>query len=343
MKAKRNAELVTTPGAIPDNRSERVQRSYPVSPPPSLSLAGRRMRKIVLDRPLDMWVEFVRQQAKKVRVWLDTSCGCSHVTAFVKRQAEKLSIWFDAACTRYGFTHFWRPQAEKLRAWTVAIHRRLSVLSGWWSGLVGKFSLPLLIGWCWFAAALLLVSFVVHVSTFLGIDPIAKWPGVMFTHLAVMLSCIVAASYASRAGGKVPGDQDRVFKSAPRWPRILTGVLFVYALLNFVISIALNEGRNPSERDGKYVLHSHGSVIREISETEFHQHQAYVARAFSGYWTMFSCAALTMFSGALRLRRLSALAPAPTRWEAKGYPYSTTAITEGKRLDCLRNGDRLAR
>ena|SRR5258707_14820695 len=77
--------------------------------------------------------------------------------------------------------------------------------------------MPVLIGWCWFAAAVLLVSLVVQGSTFLGIDPMARWPGVMFIHIAIFPPFIAALYYSWRIGGKEQGHQDRVFKSSPRW------------------------------------------------------------------------------------------------------------------------------
>jgi hypothetical protein len=160
-----------------------------------------------------------------------------------------------------------------------------------------------LIGWCSFAATVLIVSLVVHVSTFLGIDPMAKWPGVMFIHLAIFPPFIAALYYSSRTGGKEPGNQDRVFQSAPLWLQILTGVFFAYAFVNFAAFMILTEGGGPHERDGKYVLTSHGTVLRELSKAEYHQHQAYVVRGFSGHWMLFSCAALTMLVGTAKLRR----------------------------------------
>ena len=188
----------------------------------------------------------------------------------------------------------------------------------------------MLYGWCWFAAAMLLVSLVVHASTFLGIDPMAKWPGVMLIHLAVFPPFIAAGSYASRAGGKEPVGQDRVFNSAPRWLRILTGVFFVYALVNFAIFLVLCEGGGPHERDGRYLLTSHGKVIREISEAEYHQQQAYVVRGFSGHWMAFSCVALTMLVGTLKLRHRSTAPPAPTPTEEKAeLPPEPTTIRAG--------------
>jgi TRAP-type C4-dicarboxylate transport system permease large subunit len=102
--------------------------------------------------------------------------------------------------------------------------------------------MPVLIGWCWVAAAVLLVSIAAHVSTFLGIDPIAEWPGVMFIHLAIFPPFGATLHYANRVGGK-KGGQDRVTKSAPPWLRKVTGVLFLYAFVNFGIFIITNQQR----------------------------------------------------------------------------------------------------
>src|SRR5215469_14469101 len=138
--------------------------------------------------------------------------------------------------------------------------------------------MPVLVAWCCFAAGVLIVSLLVHVSTFLGIDPMEKWPGVMFIHLAIFPPFIAAIYCANRTAGPKHEAQDRVMSCSPRWLKILTGVFFGYALLNFVVFIVLIEGGSPRERDGKYVLHSHGTVVRELSEPEFHRMQAFVVR-----------------------------------------------------------------
>jgi hypothetical protein len=172
--------------------------------------------------------------------------------------------------------------------------------------------MPVLIAWCCVAAAVLIVSLVVHTSTFLRLDPMAEWPGVMFIHIAIFPPVIAAIYYARRIGGKEPGHQDRVIKCAPLWLRVLTGVFIAYALVNFAAFFVLSEGSGPHERDGKYFLQSHGTVRRELSEAEYHRQRAYGVRGFSGHWMVFSCAALMMLVGAARLCRRSAGAPAPT-------------------------------
>jgi hypothetical protein len=161
----------------------------------------------------------------------------------------------------------------------------------------------LLIGWCWIAAAVLLVSAAAHASTFLGIDPIAMWPGVMLIHLAIFPPFFAALYYAPRSAGKEQRHQDNVIAAAPAWLRILAGVCFIYAFVNFGIFIVLSEGGGPHERDGRYFIMSHGTVLRELSEAEFHQHQAYEVRGFSGHWMLFSSASLMVLVGTARLRR----------------------------------------
>jgi hypothetical protein len=185
--------------------------------------------------------------------------------------------------------------------------------------------MPVLSGWCWFAAAVLIVSLVVHVSTFMGVDPMANWPGVMFIHLAIFPPFIAAICYAARIGGPEQGRQDRVFNSAPRWLRILTGLFSGYALVNFAVFMVLVEGGGPHERDGKYFLTSHGTVLRELNEAEYHQQRAYIVRGFSGHWMLFSSAALMGLVGAARLRPRSAGAPAPPLESRNGQVVAPSA------------------
>jgi hypothetical protein len=59
-------------------------------------------------------------------------------------------------------------------------------------------------------------------------------------------------------------------------------------LVNFAIFLFLVRDGSPSHRpDGSFALTSHGRLVREVSEEEFHRYQAYVARGFSGHWMLF--------------------------------------------------------
>jgi hypothetical protein len=92
-------------------------------------------------------------------------------------------------------------------------------------------------------------------------------------------------------------------RAAPQWLKILTGIFGAYAFLNFVLFIILTEGGGPHQEKDKFVLQSHGRVIRELTEKEFHQQQAYVVRGFSGHWMLFSSAALMLLVSTARIRK----------------------------------------
>jgi hypothetical protein len=87
----------------------------------------------------------------------------------------------------------------------------------------------------------------------------------------------------------------KLFAGAPRWARYLTKAFFAYAVINFALFFVLSEGGVPEERDGKYVLHNHGNVIRELSEEEYERQNAYVLRGFSGHWMVFYLLPLLFF------------------------------------------------
>jgi hypothetical protein len=170
---------------------------------------------------------------------------------------------------------------------------------------------PVLILWCCFAAALLIVSLVVHVSTIAGIDPTEVFPGVMFVHIAVLLAFAATIYYVRRYAGK---DQlKRVTDHAPGWLLNIAVVFFAYALVNFAICMFVLWGvSQATQRDGKYVVLARNAVVREITAAEYHWQQADVVRAFSGHWVMFSSLALTFLVGVANLRRRGTPAPDPS-------------------------------
>jgi hypothetical protein len=77
------------------------------------------------------------------------------------------------------------------------------------------------------------------------------------------------------------------FAPMPRWARYTVKAFFAYAFINFALFFFLSRGGTPDVRDGKYVLHNHGNVIRELSEDEYELQTAYVVRGFSGHWMIF--------------------------------------------------------
>jgi hypothetical protein len=152
---------------------------------------------------------------------------------------------------------------------------------------------------------LLSACLAVHLSTFVGFDPIDRVPGVMFLHLAVMalafLSFFLLRARTPR--GLKAVEETSMWRASPRWMRRACVCAFVYAIINFGLFMLLSEGGGPQRHGSAFTLESHGKTIRTISEAEFHRQQAYVARGFSGHWIMFTVAFVTFWTGAARSQR----------------------------------------
>jgi hypothetical protein len=128
-------------------------------------------------------------------------------------------------------------------------------------------------------------SLLVHLSTFWGIDPAKHVPWVWVLHLGIFVVFIPMIM----GQGSAPKKEfwNKTFAAIPRWASYTIKAFFAYAIINFALFFFLSEGGVPDVRDGKYVLHNHGHVIRELSENEYEWQKAYVVRGFSGHWMIF--------------------------------------------------------
>jgi hypothetical protein len=128
-------------------------------------------------------------------------------------------------------------------------------------------------------------SLFVHLTTFFGIDPSKHVPWFWGLHLGIFVVFIPMLFVQ----GLTPRKDfwSKIFAAMPRWARYTTKAFFAYALINFALFFFLSRGGVPDVRDGKYVLHNHGQVIRELSEDEYELQKAYVVRGFSGHWMVF--------------------------------------------------------
>jgi hypothetical protein len=143
----------------------------------------------------------------------------------------------------------------------------------------------------------LVSSAVAHFSTFLGINPQRVFPPVWALHFLIFVVWVPVVFSCRKICTK--NNQKDFWKiamrNAPGWMKVLSVVLFAYAFFNFFFTIfILNEGGVPSELEGKKVIHSHGKVIRELTNEEYEAHQAYNVRTFSGHWMIFYAAGMTV-------------------------------------------------
>ena len=147
------------------------------------------------------------------------------------------------------------------------------------------------LAWAAMACAVFVASLAAHVATFLGIDPMESFPGVMVLHFLIFPPFVAGILLARDKNKNLEAD-------APAWLGRLVSACFVYAMVNFALFMFRSGASGgPAERDGKFVMSSHGHIVREITEAEYHQQRAYVVRGFSGHWMLFSSAALLMIVG----------------------------------------------
>jgi len=129
------------------------------------------------------------------------------------------------------------------------------------------------------------LSLLVHGLTFAHIDVITLFPKIWLMHFGCLIGGVPITLILRQRLGKNYSIND-ISSILPRWAFILLMAAFFYAIANFVMFIILSEGGSPLIREGKFVLQSHGTFIRELTENEYHIQRAYVMRCFSGFWLL---------------------------------------------------------
>jgi hypothetical protein len=132
---------------------------------------------------------------------------------------------------------------------------------------------------------LLVLSIIINVITFFGIDLQIKFPVIWLLHIGILLvfiPIVVVHSRDTGIFGKI--NYSLVVEYAPKWMRVLLTIFGIYAVINLGLDMVLSEGGAPDIWDGRYVLHRHGELIRELTLDEYKKQQIYLVRFFSGVW-----------------------------------------------------------
>jgi len=77
-----------------------------------------------------------------------------------------------------------------------------------------------------------------------------------------------------------------LFKGTPPLLVITALAGFFYAMINFLLFMQSQTGV-PDLREGQYILHNHGQLIKTLTEAEYHHYKANEVRGFSGHWIAF--------------------------------------------------------
>jgi hypothetical protein len=121
-----------------------------------------------------------------------------------------------------------------------------------------------------------IASAVVHVVSLFGIDASYYIPWIWVLHGGIFVALWPIAGKTIQRNRPWP---------LPRWAKILLGALFIYGFINLILD--LRSTGTPDLLNGTYVLQSHGRVIRELSERDYHLERARMFRGFSGLWMIF--------------------------------------------------------
>jgi hypothetical protein len=132
----------------------------------------------------------------------------------------------------------------------------------------------------------LIMSCSVHLATFFVAFSENVNNYAVLLHLGIFIvwipTCIVHTRNKNSGESKAP-----LFKITPQTKTFLA-LFFLYVVFNFFFTIeVLNQGANAGIINGKKVLHSKSTIIKELTDDEYKLHQTYETRSMSGHWMAF--------------------------------------------------------
>jgi hypothetical protein len=150
---------------------------------------------------------------------------------------------------------------------------------------------------CYIAGLGFILGLIVHIVSLFGIYLGEKIPFIWVLHVGIFIVWLPAVlELRKNTELKQPNFGTMVnpfkffgiiFKDTPKPVMIISVVFFFYAMINFFLFMQAGQGGVPDIMDGKYVIHNHGSIIKELTETEYFKMKANEIRGFSGHWMAF--------------------------------------------------------
>ena len=77
------------------------------------------------------------------------------------------------------------------------------------------------------------------------------------------------------------------FGQTPIWLKTIAIAGFFYAIINGVLFMVISELGTPDIKNGQYILHDHGKLIKTLTEQEYYNYKTNEVRFFSGHWLLF--------------------------------------------------------
>lgn len=140
-----------------------------------------------------------------------------------------------------------------------------------------------------FSLGIFLISSLVHILAVLQITVISHFPVFILHFFTLGIAFVAFFHLRSKEGAEL--DLTKYFKEKfsgkYSWVPIVLVGLFIYNFINFFWSYSQYLG-SPDVWDGKYVLHDHGRLIKEVTEKEYRLERTKEIKLFSSIWTFIS-------------------------------------------------------
>lgn len=137
-----------------------------------------------------------------------------------------------------------------------------------------------------------MLSAFVHFSSLNGINLENQYP-IFLLHIGifiVFIPSIIVQTTKKQHRNPLDKNSHPVQKALS----IFTGIFIVYTIFNFIQFSANSSGGTGNIEDGKYYISGRGIEKKEITQENYNQIKANIARGFSGHWMLFYLASITI-------------------------------------------------
>ena len=125
-----------------------------------------------------------------------------------------------------------------------------------------------------------------HVASLKDIDVAARWPAVWGLHAGIFVVFLPFIFSSKKMFGPKPRLRE-LSALVPPWVAAMALILMIYAVCNFILFMTSGLLGDAKFEDGRYVLMSHGRLVRELTQDEYVKSRAMEVRGFSGHWMLF--------------------------------------------------------
>jgi hypothetical protein len=150
----------------------------------------------------------------------------------------------------------------------------------------------------YFAVVCWTLGLLIHLLSLADTDITDKVPFVWLLHLGIFIVWLPIVYYLrsneelNRYQSQIPNNLNPfgllkiIFRQTPTWLAVIAIGCSIYAIFNFMLFVTSQHGA-ADIKDGQYILHNHGYLVKHLTKQEYHHYKAMELRAFSGHWLAF--------------------------------------------------------